>query len=72
VAQHREDRPPAEALNECEKKVERLKEENDVLRYSSQTFGDLAERLNMKHKAVAEKRRRPRKQRRIAGKAGKR
>jgi predicted RNase H-like nuclease (RuvC/YqgF family) len=73
VAEHREVKPPAEALKECEKKVERLKEENAVLRYSSQTFGDLAERLNMKHKAVAEKRRQPRKRKRsAAGKAGKR
>ena len=69
MAEHR-DKPPAEALKECQKKVEHLKEENAVLRYSSQTFGDLAERLNRKQKAVEAKRRQSRKRRRVAGKAG--
>ena len=64
MAEHREDRPPAEALKECQEKVEHLKEENAVLRHSSETFGDLAERLNQKHKAVEAKRRQPRKRRR--------
>jgi hypothetical protein len=72
VAEHREDKPPAEALEECKEKVEHLEEENAVLRRSSQTFGDLAERLNQKHKAVDGKRRQPRKRRRTAGKTGKR
>ena len=73
MAEHRENKPPEEALKECEKKVETLKEENAVLRHSSQAFGDLAERLNQKQKAVEAKRRQPRKPKRVAGgKAGKR
>ena len=64
MAEHRVDKPPAESLKECQEKVERLKEENAVLRHSSETFGDLAERLNQKHKAVEAKRRQPRKRRR--------
>jgi predicted RNase H-like nuclease (RuvC/YqgF family) len=70
VADHADGKPPAEALKECEKKVEHLKEENAVLRHSSEAFGDLAERLNQKHKAL-EAKRRPRKRRRMAGKARK-
>jgi hypothetical protein len=66
VAKHR-DKPPAEALKECEEKVEHLEEENAVLRHSSQMFGDLAERLNTKHKAVEKQRRRPRKRKHVAG-----
>jgi hypothetical protein len=64
VAEHRVDKPPAEALKECQERVEHLKEENAVLRHSSEAFGDLAERLNQKHRAVAAKRRQPRKRRR--------
>ena len=64
MAEHREDKPPAEALKECQEKVDHLTEENAVLRHSSETFGDLAERLNQKHKAVGAKRRQPRKRRR--------
>lgn len=64
MAEHMEDKPPAEALKECQEKVQHLKEENAVLRHSSETFGDLAERLNQKHKAVKAKRRQPRKRRR--------
>ena len=40
MAEHRDGKPPAEALKECEKKVELLKEENAVLRHSSEAFGD--------------------------------
>ena len=69
MAEHRVDKPPAEALKECQEKVEHLKEENAVLRHSSEAFGDLAERLNQKHRAVEAKRRQPRKRRRYAGKA---
>ena len=64
MAEHRVDKPPAEALKECQEKVEHLKEENAVLRHSSEAFGDLAERLNQKHRAVEAKRRQPRKRRR--------
>jgi FtsZ-binding cell division protein ZapB len=71
VSDHGDGKPPAEALEECEKKVEDLKEENAVLRHSSQSFGDLAERLNRKQRAVKEKRRQPRKRRRVAGKVRK-
>ena len=67
MAEHRGDKPPAEALKECQERVEHLKEENAVLRHSSETFGDLAERLNQKHKAVEVKRRQPRKRKRVAG-----
>jgi hypothetical protein len=58
------DKPPAQALKECQERVEHLKEENAVLRHSSEAFGDLAERLNQKHRAVEAKRRQPRKRRR--------
>jgi hypothetical protein len=72
VADHTERKPLAEALEECQEKVAHWREENAVLRDSSQTFGDLAERLNNKHKAVDAKRRQPRKRKRVAGgKAGK-
>ena len=71
MANQTDRKPSAEALEECEEKVKHLKEENAVLRDSSQTFGDLAERLNTKHKAVGEKRQQPRKRRRLAAKAGK-
>ena len=64
MAEHRVDKPPAEALKECQEKVEHLKEENAVLRHSSEAFGDLAERLNQKHRTVEAKRRQPRKRRR--------
>ena len=67
MAEHRDGKPPAEALKECQKKVELLKEENAVLRHSSETFGDLAERLNQKHKAVEAKRHQPRKRKRLSG-----
>jgi hypothetical protein len=71
VANHTERKPLTEALEECQEKVEHLKEENAVLRHSSQTFGDLAERLNNKHKA-GEAKHQPRKRKRVAGgKAGK-
>jgi predicted RNase H-like nuclease (RuvC/YqgF family) len=63
VADHTDGKPPAEVLEECEEKVKHLKEENAVLRHSSQTFGDLAERLNTKRKSVEESRRQPRKRR---------
>jgi hypothetical protein len=66
VANHTEGKPPAEALQECEEKVKRLKEENAVLRHSAKTFGDLAERLNTKHKAVGEKPR-PRRKKEASG-----
>lgn len=39
-------------LAKCEKTVERLSEENALLRQSAQTFGDLAERLNAGHRAL--------------------
>ena len=61
MADHTDGKPSAEALEECEEKVKHLKEENAVLRHSSQTFGDLAERLNTKRKAVEEKRHQPQK-----------
>lgn len=37
---------PVNALAECQEVVEHLKEENAQLRESSETFADLAERLN--------------------------
>lgn len=64
MAEHRLDKPPAQALKECQERVEHLKEENAVLRHSSEAFGDLAERLNQKHRAVEAKRRQPQKRRR--------
>ena len=71
MADHTDGKPPAEALEECEEKVKHLKEENAVLRHSSQTFGDLAERLNTKRKAVGEKRRQPQKRKRVGDMAPK-
>ena len=65
MVDHTDGKPPAEALEECEEKVEHLKEENAVLRHSSQTFGDLAERLNTKRKGIEEQRRQPRKRKRM-------
>ena len=65
MTDHTDGKPPAEALEECEEKVEHLKEENAALRHSSQTFGDLAERLNTKRKAVAKKRSQPQKRKRL-------
>ncbi len=35
-----------EQLRRCEAEIARLRVENDLLRRSSQAFGDLAERLN--------------------------
>ena len=73
MADHTERKPLAEALDECQERVEHLREENAVLRHSSQALGDLAERLNNKRRAVEAKRRQPRKRKRVAGgKAGKR
>jgi hypothetical protein len=46
VEDYNDDKDAEEALAECEKTVEHLKEENARLRESAQTFGDLAERLN--------------------------
>ena len=66
MAKQTDGKPPAEALEECEEKVKHLKEENAVLRHSSQTFGDLAERLNTKQRAVGK--RQTRKRSRVAGK----
>ena len=40
------DNPLDHALQECEEKVNQLKEENEHLRESSHAFGQLAERLN--------------------------
>ena len=37
---------PEQQLENCEETVEKLTEENEQLRKSSQAFGDLAERLN--------------------------
>jgi len=39
-------------LAKCEETVEQLSEENALLRQSSETFGDLAERLNAGHRAL--------------------
>jgi hypothetical protein len=46
VNDHKDAEPTANALADCEEKVEHLREENAELRKSAQTFGDLAERLN--------------------------
>jgi hypothetical protein len=37
-----------EKLRNCEEVLERLEDDNDLLRESSKTFGDLAERLRDK------------------------
>ena len=68
MASHPDGKPPAEALAECEEKVNQLREENAALRHSSQSFGDLAERLNKKQRAVEKKPRPPRKRKRMASK----
>jgi hypothetical protein len=51
-------------LAKCEEKVEQLTEENELLRHSSQAFGDLAERLNARRRVKTgvplERRHRPR------------
>ena len=39
--------PEPRTLETCEEEVRRLEEENARLRESSQTFGDLAERLRL-------------------------
>jgi FtsZ-binding cell division protein ZapB len=39
-------RKALEALEQCEEKVQELREENSQLRQSAEVFGDLAERLN--------------------------
>jgi len=41
------------ALKECEETVDHLREENDELRKSAQTFSDLAERLNTNRPVTA-------------------
>jgi hypothetical protein len=57
---------PADAgdkLEECQKQLEQLTEENAQLRASAQSFGDLAERLNIARRRALEARlphRRPR------------
>ena len=38
---------PVEELDVCRQELQRLTAENAALRYSSETFGDLAERLNV-------------------------
>ncbi len=40
------------ALAKCEETIEHLSEENELLRQSSQTFGDLAERLNARQRVM--------------------
>jgi len=51
-------------LAKCEETVEQLTEENELLRQSSQSFGDLAERLNARRRVMTgvppERRHRPR------------
>ena len=53
------------ALQECEEKLKKLEEENQHLRESSSTFGQLAERLNTtlekeRRAAVGDRRQLPR------------
>jgi hypothetical protein len=56
----RDDRQPlADALVKCEQTVQQLKEENAELRNASQTFGELAERLNKNRPPAARKRKTP-------------
>jgi hypothetical protein len=43
-------KPPEEALTDCKQKVDELTEENEQLRNSAETFGELAERLNAEHR----------------------
>ena len=40
-------------LAKCTETVEHLSEENELLRQSSQAFGDLAERLNARRRVMA-------------------
>jgi len=51
-------------LAKCEETIEHLSEENELLRQSSQAFGDLAERLNARQRVMTvappEQRPRPR------------
>jgi hypothetical protein len=49
-------KPRQEALNECEDKVEELQEENALLRNAAETFGDLAERLNVERRSGVDRR----------------
>jgi hypothetical protein len=44
---------PEDELAKCEETIEQLSEENELLRQSSQTFGDLAERLNARQRLIA-------------------
>jgi len=41
------DKNPPKTLQDCEETLKRLEEENQQLRESSQSFGQLAERLNV-------------------------
>ena len=50
MGNHTAGKPKEDALAECEETVEHLREENEELRESAQTFGDLAERLNKQHR----------------------
>jgi hypothetical protein len=43
---------PEAALAKCEETIEQLSEENELLRQSSQAFGDLAERLNARQRVM--------------------
>ena len=43
---------PTDPLAECEKTLEQLKEQNAELRQSSESFGELAERLNQQNRAL--------------------
>ncbi len=45
-----------DSLAECQETVEQLKEENAQLRESSETFGDLAERLNRRNARIDRRR----------------
>ena len=49
---HNDDEDVEDELAECEETVEHLKEENAQLRKSAQTFGDLAERLNVQRRVA--------------------
>ena len=52
--QHMNDPKESEAeLAKCEETIEHLSEENELLRQSSQAFGDLAERLNARRRVMA-------------------
>jgi predicted RNase H-like nuclease (RuvC/YqgF family) len=56
VVERTDDKPPDEALNECEEKIEELQEENAQLRNAAETFGNLAERLNAERRSGADRR----------------